>query len=181
MNNKLVTVIAVIALVVGGLALFKPAVVERIVEQSGISLGGSYTEFTSRYLKFNGITHEYRSYVMPGNAATTTVCALQSPTYATSTLDYGSVFFNVSSTTAATVATLAKADTRFATTTVFGTLEIPAGNGGALLASSTPNVYGKNIFTPGQWLVVGVQGGGGGAASHFSPTGRCDGEFIVLP
>lgn len=109
--------------------------------------------------------------------ATTTVCAIKSPS-ATSTLVFGGVNFTRSSTTASVV-TLAKAATAFATTTALNTLSIAANGQGAQIATSstaTVGVVPAIIFAPNQYFVVGMQGGIG----TFSPVGSCTAEFVRI-
>lgn len=108
---------------------------------------------------------------------TTTVCAIKSPS-ATSTLVYAGVNFTTSSTTA-TVVTLAKATTAFATTTALNTLSLSANAQGGQIATSSlasVGVVGNNIFAPNTYFVVGMQGGVG----TFSPAGSCGAEWLVL-
>lgn len=102
--------------------------------------------------------------------ATTTVCALQSPS-ATSTLLHASIRFSVSSTTASTV-TLAKASTPYATTTSLGAVSLAANAQGIAVASTT----GSHIFSPNTYFVVGMAGNG---ANTYSPTGTCQATWIV--
>lgn len=99
--------------------------------------------------------------------ATTTICALQSPT-ATSSLEFGSLNLDTSSTTASLI-TIAKSATAFATTTIIGNqYNVGANAQAAIIASSTPSA--ENLtFAPSQWLVFGMQGGTG----TMSPTGKC--------
>lgn len=136
----------------------------------------SSPEINSPYVSFNGQTHWYSK----GNfaQATTTVCAVQSPA-ATSTLELASVVFNVSSTSASVV-TLAKAATAFATTTILSNQSIAANAQATIMASSSPllatGAVNDLVFAPNQWFVVSMAGGAG----TFSPSGTCQTEFIQL-
>lgn len=112
------------------------------------------------------------------NQATTTVCALQSPTDATTTLQGGGLDLTVSSTTASTV-TIAKASTAFATTTLINSVSYSANAQGAAIAASTTLSaleQTNRTFAPGTYLVFGMQGGTG----TFSPTGVCSATFQSL-
>lgn len=131
-------------------------------------------DVTFPYFTINGVRTEYRA--TPLKTATTTVCALRSPTDATSTLAFAGIKFTTSSTTATTV-TIAKATTAFATTTIIGSAHTIAANAqDTINASSTVGVAADaGIFAPGNYLVVGMQGGTG----TFSPVGYCQAEFIV--
>lgn len=128
-----------------------------------------------------GSTATYNGTVVtyPRNAAlttsTTTVCALQSNTTATSTLDIASLQLDTSSTSASIV-TFARASTPYATTTFLGSASVAANAKAdiAVNATTTGSSIASNfIFAPGQYLVIGMQGGTG----TFSPTGDCSAEF----
>lgn len=110
--------------------------------------------------------------------ATTTVCAIKSPT-ATSTLTFGGVKFIVSSTTASTV-TIAKATTAYATTTAIGGGALGAGAQGTFNATTTTaadtSLDGAMVFAPSTYFVVGMAGNVG----TFSPTGSCSAEFTRI-
>ena len=111
-----------------------------------------------------------RSQTQAFDTATTTVCSLQSPS-ATSTLVRAGATFDVSSTTASLI-TMAKATTAFATTTLLGVVNSGADAQGTVIASSTPTATlldAEQVFGPNEWFVIGMAGGIG----NFSPTGDC--------
>lgn len=114
--------------------------------------------------------------------ATTTVCAIKSPA-ATSTLVFAGVNFTVSSSTASLV-TLAKATTAYATSTALNTLTLAANAQGAQIATSstaTVGVVGNNIFSPNTYFVVGMQDTTPQAgAGTFSPVGSCSARFLRI-
>ena len=100
--------------------------------------------------------------------ATTTVCAIQSPN-ATTTLAFFSANFTTSSTTASLI-TMASANNAFATTTTLGvSVSIPANGQATIIATTTPGT----IYAPLTWFVVGMAGGTG----NFSPVGACNAQF----
>ena len=109
-------------------------------------------------------------------SATTTVCAIQSPT-ATSTLTRASLRLSVGSTTASTVV-IAKSATAFATTTAIGGGALAANAQGTFSATTTPatltSLDGVMTFAPSQWVVFGMTGGIG----TFSPTGACSATWV---
>jgi hypothetical protein len=111
------------------------------------------------------------SYSQPFAAATTTVCAVQSPA-GTSTLQSAGAQFDVSSTTASTV-TIAKATTAFATTTQIGTDYAIAAGARAFIMASTSPTGELIVFAPNTWFVIGMRGGTG----TFSPSGSCHATF----
>lgn len=108
-------------------------------------------------------------------AATTTVCAHKSPA-ATSTLVFAGVNFTVSSTSASLV-TLAKASTPYATTTFLGSVSLAANAQGFVMATTSLPV-GSAVFSPNTYFVVGMQDSTPQAgAGTFSPVGTCSAEF----
>lgn len=105
---------------------------------------------------------------------TTTVCAIQAPA-GTSSLRFWSISETVSSTTA-TIITIAKANTAFATTTTLGVPIAVAANAQAMIVGSTTaaqQTAGADVFAPNTWLVFGQQGGAG----TLSPVGQCTAHF----
>jgi hypothetical protein len=107
---------------------------------------------------------------------TTTVCAIQSPA-ATSTLVHGGVMLTTASTTASVV-TLAKATTAFATTTNLNRQAVSANAQATIMASSSPvlatGAINDLVFAPNTYFVVGMEGGAG----TFSPAGSCIAQFV---
>jgi hypothetical protein len=120
----------------------------------------------------NGISTQY-SRTASLTQASTTVCAIQSPS-ATSTLLLGSLNLTVSSTTASRV-TFAKALGPAASTTLLGQAQLGANAQGTFLASTTPTVLVDpiQVFSPSTWFTVSMSGGNG----TFSPTGVCTAVF----
>ncbi len=167
--NKILSIIgatAVLALVVAGIAISKPAqVVEKTIQAGAVAS----PDIMSPYFSFGGLKH-WAVRTDSLSSATTTVCALQSPA-ATSTLAWAAVLFSVSSTTASTV-TLATSTSAFATTTLLTSTSIAANAQGYI------NFQGSsaNVLAPNTWVVVGMAGGTG----TFSPTGTCQAEFMAL-
>lgn len=164
MKFKDIIIIAAIALA-GALGVFFP--------QATNILGGQTS--TNECEEQNGVT--VCTYSKAFTAATTTVCAIQSPKFATSTLDKASSFMSVSSTTAS-VLTFAKSASAFATTTFLHSVSISAGaqDTSALPATTTAAGMNNLTFAPGQWLVYGMSGTPG----TFSPTGRCEATFTTV-
>lgn len=141
------------------------------VGADGLSVSGS-SSFTGAMTSSNNTFTQggviiYRD-TQAFDTATTTVCSLQAPS-ATSTLTNAAVTFDVSSTTASVV-TLAKATTAFATTTQIGlSYTIEANAEATIMASTSPAAGDALIFAPSEWFVVGMQNGVG----NFSPSGDC--------
>ena len=124
-------------------------------------------DISSPYLSVNGILSFYhRSGMATG---TTTPCAFQSPN-ATSTLTSAVARFNVSSTTATTV-TFGRATNSGATTTWLHNGSLAANAQGTFLVPKATTT--NQIFSPKEWLVVGMSGGNG---TH-DPSGACQAVF----
>lgn len=170
MKNHLITAGIAIVVFAVGIAFVKP--VQNVVQQFG---SVASPDIQSPYFSFGGVRF-WGAHTESLAAATTTVCALQSPV-ATSTLLSASIRFVVSSTTASTV-TLAKATTAYATTTKLVEVALAAGAQGTVVASTTPSGGatndGTNVFSPNTYLVVGMAGGTG----TFTPTGTCQAVWI---
>lgn len=190
MKNTLIGIglLAVVAVV--GVVYPRPLptqVVKETIEKLGAFAG---PDFITDFLTFNGIRHTY--YRIGMTSATTTPC-VQVIT-GTSTLDFFSADFVISSSTEATVATLAKNPVgtgSYATTTVLAQLGIAAGAKATMFVqgTSTVNLAGTTaangagvnadfVFLPGDKLILGFAGG-----QHVTsgrPTGTCQAEFLNL-
>lgn len=146
-----------------------------ITQPSSPVLGAvSSPDIMSPYFSYGGVRH-WGAQLTSLNAATTTVCTLQSPP-ATSTLMHAGIKFDVSSTTASIV-DIAKSSNTGATTTKIGTTyNIAANVQATIVASTTGSVAGDaTLFSPNQFLVINMKGG---ANSVFSPTGTCNANWI---
>ena len=150
----------------------------------------SSPDIQSSYLSVDGLVHEYRRTVL--TQATTTVCALKSPS-ATSTLVYGNMtmvnaatgtaytmgFVKSPNTGTSTTAVSGAGTTKFATTSpaanALGTLNAFATSTLAATAVDLTLSVTDKIFDPNTYLVGYLQGGGG----TFSSVGRCQAEFVV--
>lgn len=129
----------------------------------------------SQWFMVNGVKHYYKK--MSLNSATTTVCSMQAPTEATSTLVYAHLVESVSSTTASIV-DFAKSANTGATTSLIGTTfpTIAANTQAFLLATTTRYINDNVIFAPGNYFVANQKGG---ANNVFSPTGTCVAEWVL--
>ncbi len=164
-------IVFIVGVVAGAMLFGKDTVKEQVVERIvGSSVGPD---------RFNpcestdGVLSCFKKVAL--NQATTTICAIKSPS-ATSTLALNSgVSIRTSSTTASRV-TLAKATTAFATTTLLGVADISANAQDTVLASTTVTNLETSVFAPNTWFVVGMAGGIG----TFSPVGNCQATFNVI-
>lgn len=177
MNNKIVATIAVIALLVGGIALFRgpsTQVIKETIKEIGAMPGNEIQgpEFVvggiSRFSTSKGLAK-----------ATTTPCVITAPS-ATSTLESAGIRF-ASSSISASIVTIAKAaKNTYATTTLINRVNVAAGIQGTIMASTTINtdVGGTGVdpllvFAPFANLVISMEG----ADSTFSPSGVCHATF----
>ncbi len=116
------------------------------------------------------------------NVGTTTPFAVKNPFGATSTLMIGSATFITSSTTASVV-TLAKAASAYATTTPLTIQAISAGAQATIMSSSTPllatGAINSLVFGPNDYFVIGMADGTPEAGTGtFSPVGSVSYEFV---
>ncbi len=170
-KNAVIAVLAVIAVIGIGLYIVR-APATHVDPETGKTVVGSVASpyISSPYMVY-GDVYNWAGHTESLTQASTTPCAIQSPT-ATSTLVFGGIKLNVSSTTASRV-TLAKSSTQYATTTLLGFADLAAGAQATVVASTSfsgiAGADGALVFSPGQWFVVGMSGGTG----TFSPTGSC--------
>ena len=128
-------------------------------------------DISSPYLSWGGVADYKASASM--RTATTTLCAIQSPS-ATSSLVMASWKISAGTTTAATI-DLATSTSRFATTTnlIAGTSVASGAQGSAAWRSSGSN----SVLAPNTYVVVKTAGAGSGGYTYG---GQCEGEFQVL-
>lgn len=173
MNKKLIGIALVAILVIAvGVKLLPTKVQERIVGAV------ASPELQSPYFTVDGVKHEYRS--SPIRTATTTPCAFRSPT-ATSTLLSASLQVKVASSTA-TVWTVAKANSPYATTTAINSFTLASALQGTFvqMGTTSPGAADASVSTiaPNTYIVWGLAGIG---SSYDSTklTGQCVAEFLV--
>lgn len=132
---------------------------------------------TTRSWTVNGVRHEYLRTGL--NKATTTPCAILSPSATSSYLMTG-VTVTTATSTDSTVWTAARALSPYATTTQLGQATLAAGTIGAVAvnASTTVAFNGAGILAPNTFIVWGVQGTTPGSTANLN--GFCEAEFIVF-
>jgi len=175
-STTVIGIIAVIGLILGGTAVLRSGTIAPITEMPVIdtNVGAqSGPERNNPFECINGVCEFYNRVAY--TTATTTVCAIKSPS-ATSTLIFGSANFTVSSSSASQVV-IAKSATAFATTTLLGQASLGANARGTILATTTPldALDEDRTFAPNTFFVVGMAGGIG----TFSPAGACTAKFLV--
>lgn len=129
-------------------------------------------DIISPYLKWGDVA-VFSANTDEMNQASTTVCALQSPTNATSTLVHAAAHFEVMSTTTTGIITLARSNSNAASTTAIGSATLAANVKDTIFASSTATQ--AYTFAPGQYLTVSVKG-----QAQFYPTGTCQATWIAI-
>lgn len=180
MNNKYfvgMIVIAIIAII----GMFLPrgnTVVERVTEKLGIAAG---PESTNNYQCYSGVCTYYARSTL--KAATTTPCALRSPTHATSTLSRFMLSVTTATGTAATY-DIATSTDAFSTTSpqIAMAVSIAANAqhtftnmGTTTSLSNNQNQY--NLMPPGSWVVMKTAGAGSGG---YTWGGACVAEFKTV-
>lgn len=184
MDKKYYVLGGVLALVlVLGMLFPRPgqSVIERVIEKLGANPG---TDFSSTFLKFNGIEHQYSSQAF--NVASTTLCAFKPG--ATSTVLR--TFINVkNATSSAIVIDLAKSTNPSATTSLLADSFALGANLKANLlhsgVSSTSvrelldDTVNPDVLGPNDYQVVKFGGGKGPATGTHGIGGNCQFEFIV--
>lgn len=166
MKDKIIGLVAIVALLLGGFSVMKDdkVVVNTPNNVGAVSTFNATPEINLGGLRLVGLKKSLAT-------ATSTVCAIQSPS-ATSTLISAGVEFTLASSSAV-VFEFSKSTTQYATSTRIGSLYgIAASARATVVASSTGSVAGDGtIFAPSNWLVgkyYDVNNGTGNAS-----TGQC--------
>lgn len=163
-KNYLMVFGLVLALVLGGVAVSRPAQVVKEVAVKAGSVASPDLPFPC--LSVGGVRR--CSGQMSPTQATTTICAIQSPA-ATSTLVGLGATLTVSSSTASRLV-IASSTTAYATTTHFASTDIAANAQMTLVSTST---RADKVISPNTWFVFSMNGGTG----TFSPSGSCFATF----
>lgn len=172
-NSKAIWGVLVVVSIIAIIGLKSP--IQKAVTTLGSAAG---FDFTSPFVSYDGLQHEYRSSAI--RTATTTPCVFLSPS-STSTLTYSSLQVTVASSTA-TVWTLAKASNPYATTTEINRFTLASGLRGTMFSAATTTVGAAdgsvNTIAPNTYVVWGLAGMSGSFDST-KLTGSCKAEFIV--
>lgn len=142
-------------------------------EKAQLALGASSgpDQVGSDHYSWNGVV------IYPSNFkavnATTTLCAVKSPS-ATTTLTKFSINFPTSiSTTSAPTVYLARASSPYASTTNLTTYTFAQGASGTVVATSSIQTGGYNVVPPSTWMTVSASG----QAAFYDPQATCQAEF----
>lgn len=175
MINKLIGVVSVLALVIAGVSVSRPAqvVVEKTIQAGSVSS----PDILSPYFSFGGVRRWAVKQQM--FTASTTICSFDSPSEPT-IMEVGSpsVWFDVSTTTATNVviATSSSAATT-ATTTLIAQRTAAANFVGlsAISTTTTASLVERYVAANTHFNVSMTNGVG-----TFSPTGSCSAVFRAL-
>lgn len=178
---KKATFPAIVALVVAigyGYFFSSNTIIRETVDSALGAIPGN--EISGNYLSVGGVTTA--SFKLGLNKASTTICSIQSPPNATSTLRFGSVKIDTATTTAIAVEIGKDSSNLTATTTRLGykvlgsfekvTLLALTSTSSALLVGPEPDF----VFAPSSWFVVKY---GGAVGSLNTLVGSCEAQFIV--
>lgn len=124
------------------------------------------------YLRVGGLA-QYSFEVPMVSTASTTLCAV--PITATSSLLDAAISITVGSSTTALL-DLATSTSQYATTSATTLLKAQATTASAMNYFSFDPVNNNNILSPGQFLLLAVEGPGNGG---FQYTGTCSGQLIT--
>lgn len=173
-KNKLLSIGVVIALVVslGSLALGHKEIVREVQTQAG----GISSDLGTSWFSFGGVRQWAYHKEMNGDAASTTICAIQAPQVASSSLQYLGVRESTSSTTASSI-TFYKSKSQWVATTQIGADAFGANqNDVVIVATSTVLDTKTALFSKDDWIVVRQTGGTG----TFSPVGSCGARWTQI-
>ena len=189
-NTLIGLVLLAVAVTVVGVIFPRPLstqVIRETIEKLGIASGTD----SSGCSTINGVTICAVKQAM--RTGTTTICALRSPTQASSTLITGFAQFATASTTQALPVNVARSNSPFSTSTgarvviALASTTLAADLTGLAVSFNATNTYPlegdsvtnlvqeDRIFGPGEYIVVGLQGG---QHPHPTlPTGFCQASW----
>lgn len=171
MEKKNIIVTVVLAVLVSfGVSYFSPTeVVKTIVEKQVGAV--SSPVINSNYFSFGGVMQ--RAYRVKMNVATTTLCAIQSPS-ATSTLVYAGYQILTGTSTAANI-DVAKGTTAYATTTLLVTgTSVDSGATKEISWTTAGATAADDIMAPSTWVLVKTATPGVGGYTY---NGTCSAVF----
>lgn len=178
-NSKNIIVAAIVGVVALGVAFLvgNPTIVVTPADTKVVqdTLGGS-PDSSSRYASWGGVRNWAQGANLNGDAASTTICVIQAPQVASSTLKYFGIRESTSSTTASTIAVYKSKSQWLATTLIAQGAAAANQNDVTLVATSTVLDTTTATFAPSDWIVVRQTGGTG----TMSPVGSCGAQFIQI-
>ena len=189
MNTKLLTAGVILAVLLGGVALFRPQAVREVVKFGALS----GPDIASRYLVVGGLKMGFLSF--PMTATSSRLCSYQNEFSATSTIEHvGAEISERGTLSQANNLTISTSTTAFGTSTTALVYDFAMGTGefNMALAQNTSTTTGElgvatnvlegangngtsnYILGPSEWInwVIATSTSGGGAFVTY-PTGSC--------
>lgn len=168
---KNILISALVAFIVaGGFVAFNQPV-QKVIDQTVTKFGATSPDFSSPYISYGDMDFWASKSAM--RTATTTLCAIQSPS-ATSTLEFAFFSITTGTSTSATI-DIATGTTAFATTTnLVSAVSIGSGATGQQWWSPVGGSVNDNTMAPNTWVLVKTAGAGLGGYTY---TGSCGAGF----
>lgn len=176
MINKLIGGVAVLALVIGGVALVKNT---QVIEKTFQAGAVSSPDIISPYISYGGVRQW--AYSMEIRQATSTLCSFLSPS-STSTLEHLSAKFDTTASYATSYA-WGNDPTAFSTTTIIVAPYGAAAGGKLEIIASTTKVTAftqNGVVSPNTYINLKLSTSTAGASATFAPVGTCKVMFREL-
>lgn len=170
----------IVALVVGFLFMaHKTEPIEQPATSNETQVGAvSSPDLPFRYLSIGGVKAFTQRTDALTQATTSVICSLPSPA-ATSTLRFGSLMLNVSTTTISSVS-FSNSTKAYTAGTLLASSSVASGAQASLTAASSTQTSGVNrdrLFKPNSFLVVKMLTG---KAGTVSPSGTCQASWDAI-
>jgi hypothetical protein len=184
-NTKNIIIAGIVGVVALGVAFVSgsPTVVVQPAEVKVVNdspaLGGASSDFSTRYISYGGVREWASKVDLNGDAASTTICAIQAPQVASSSLRFFGYRALSGTTTAMELKVYKSASQWLATSQIGDDAPQAASSWLVSVATSTGLNSANALFSPNDWLVVQsvVQAGGNGTSS---PTGVCEAKWVQI-
>ncbi len=157
----------------------EPAPVKVVTDEAHPSLAGASSDFSTRYVSWGGVRNWASKLDMQGDAASTTICVLQAPQVASSSLQFFGYRANTGTGTTMTLKTYKSASPYVTTTQIGHGAPLSANQTVAVVSTSTLTDSASAIFGANDYLVVTATVAAGGAGTS-SPTGICEAQWVQL-
>jgi hypothetical protein len=182
-NSKNIIVAGIVGVVALGVAYFvgSPTVIvtpsgNKVVQNDAPSVGGASSDFSTRYLSFGGVREWASKIDLNGDAASTTICVIQAPQVASSSLKSFAYRANTGTGTAMELKVYKSASQWLTTTQLGGDSALAANQAVVVVATSSAFDSVNSLFSANDWLVVTATVAAGGAGTS-SPTGVCQAKW----
>jgi hypothetical protein len=133
----------------------------------------------SPYFGWGGVNNWSFKKDLGGDAASTTICVIQAPQVASSSLQFFGYRANTGTGTAMELKVYKSASKWLATTQLGGDSALAANQAVVVVATSSAFDSVNSLFSANDWLVVRATVAAGGAGTS-SPTGVCQAQFVQI-